>query len=165
MLSFDKKTFFKQRQLPLKNFYYSYNGQNYTIALDKVIGNIGCSEEKSLFLLNELKATDDFIVNVYLQDLADEHMQRLLRQSFCEEIESSLLDKQESYRFTLTKKDGIYEYIAYQDEEGKYHVNRVEYVGRYVGRGFSKFSDKLYSLLGSHTFDCKRIEKPEEVND
>ncbi|MBX8944009.1 hypothetical protein [Lysinibacillus sp. K60] len=160
MLSLDKKTFFKQRQLPEKSFYYSYNGQNFEISLDYIIEHIvGSGEEKCLFLLNELKATDDFLVNVYLQDLADEFMQRHIRQSLGEEIEQRLLDKQESYRFALTKKDCIYEYIAYQDEQGKYHVDKVEHVGRYVGyERFSYFSDKLYSLLGRHTFDCKRIE-------
>lgn len=166
MLSLDKNTFFNQRQLPEKSFYYSYNGQEYEMSLDYVISRMHQSEEgKCLFLLNELKATDDFIVNVYLQDLADKHMQSYLRYSLYQEISNSLLDKGESYKFTLTKEDGKHEYIAYEDEEGKYHVNKVERVGIYAGNSrFSAFTDKLNALLNSYNFDCKRIEKLEEGN-
>jgi hypothetical protein len=167
MLSLDKETFFSQRQLPEKIFYYSYNGQNYEMPLDYVLSKIGGSnEEKCLFILNELKANNDFILNVYLQDLADEYMQDYIRYNLSNEIERSLIDKRESYRFTLSDKDGIHEYIAYQDEEGRYHADEVEEVGRFAGWArFSRFTDYLHALLKSHTFDCKRIEKQEEGNE
>lgn len=46
MLSLDKKTIFKQQQLPEKSFYNSYNGQNYEMSLGYIIGQIGGSNEE-----------------------------------------------------------------------------------------------------------------------
>jgi hypothetical protein len=162
MLSIDKKTFFSQRKLPNKSYYYSYNGKNYEIPIDYVISSINKDEEKCLFLLNELKATDDFIINVYLQDLADECMQRYIRSNLMQEIKHSLIDKRESYKFTLTDEMGEHEYIAYIDEDGRYHVNKIEKVGIYAGWArFSRFYEQLSGLLERHNFNITRIENPE----
>jgi hypothetical protein len=92
LLRLDKEKYFAQRQLPNKKYYYFYNGQNYEMSLDYVIGCIDRTEEKCFFLLNELNATDDFLVDVYLQDLADERIQINLRNNLYDEISSSLLD-------------------------------------------------------------------------
>lgn len=167
LLSLDKNTFFSRRSLPERSYYYSYNGKTYEITKDYVINSISSAhEEKCLFLLNELEATDDFIVNVYLQDLAEKYMQDHLRYNLKKEIEHSLIVKGESYKFTLTNEFGKQEYIAYQDQDGRYHVDRVEQVGIFAGWArYNKFYTQLASMLRRYTFDCERIEKPDEVNE
>lgn len=167
MLFLDKETFFNQQQLPNKSFYYSYNGQNYEMDLEYVIERLDRSEGKSLFLMNALNATNDFIVNVYLQDIADELIQSYARRKLQDEIENSLFLKKESYRFQLTKEDGTeVDYIAYVDEEGSNHVDKVDEVGMYAGWArLGDFQDYLVALLKRHRFDCKRIEEPKSDGD
>lgn len=161
MLKLDKKTFFSQRLLPVKNYYYLHNDQNYELPLDYVIERINnLEEEKSLYLLNEFNATNDFIVNVYLQDLADQYIQEHLRISLLKEIEDSLIKKGESFKFII----GSNEYIAYEDDNGRYHANKVEDVGKYAGKArLSDFTTYLSALLSNHSFDVTRIEKPTEI--
>lgn len=143
--------------LPNKEYYYFYKEQNYAISLDYVISSINSSEDKYLFLLNELNATDDFLINVYLQDLADECIQNHLRSNLYEEITNSLSDECKSYRFKLN----TVEYIAYEDDKGRYHVDKIEEVGMYAGFAkYGRFLNQLLFVLNSHTFDCQRIEKP-----
>lgn len=157
MLRINKETFFANRKLNNKKYWYLYDEKNYEIPLDYVISKIGSSEEKCLFLLDELNATDEFLVDVYLQDLADEYMQDYLRINLGREIEKSLFDESKSYKFTL----GTVEFIAYEDDEGRFHVTEVEDVGKYAGNArVSKFTDRLYGLLNMHTFDIKKIEEP-----
>lgn len=158
MLNLDKKTFFDQRQLPKISFYYSYNDQNYEISSDYVISTISDSlEGKILFLLSELNATDDFVVNIYLQDLADECIQSHLRSEIMDEIHEILFIKQENYNFRLGEDD----YIAYQDENGRYHIDKGDKKGMYNGWvQFGKITGYLSTLLENHVFDVERIEKP-----
>ena len=81
----------------------------------------------------------------------------LLKEIWVKKLKKSLLDDAKSYKFNL----GTGEYIAYQDDEGRYHVNEVNQVGIYAGNArYSKFQDRLYGLLDRHTFDIRKIEEP-----
>ncbi len=157
VLSINKEKFFTERQLPKIKYRYLYNGENYEMSSDYIINSMGNSEEKCLFLLDELNATDDFLTNIYLQDLADECMQGYLKNKLYKEIRSSLLDEHKSYKFKL---DTV-EYIAYQDDKRRYHIDEVDEVGEYAGSArFIRFTDYLFAILNSHIFDCKRINQP-----
>lgn len=157
MLRISKEAFFANRKLENKKYWYLYNEKNYEIPLDYVISKIGSSEEKCLFILNELNATNDFLVEVYLRDLANDCIQNFIKRDLGKEIEKSLLDDAKSYKFSL----GTDEYIAYEDDEGRYHVDEINQVGIYAGNArYSKFQDRLYGLLDSHTFGIQKIEDP-----
>lgn len=157
MLKLDKEKFFTKRQLPSIEYHYLYNGENIEISLAYVIGSIDSSEERCLFLLNELNATDDFLINVYLQDIAYECVQTYIRNNFVDEISDSLLVKRKKYKFKINTN----EYIAYQDDEGRYHLDKVDEVHESAGwASYNKFEERLFGLLNKHTFDCEKIEKP-----
>lgn len=157
MLRLDKEKFFAQRQLQGKSFYYIHKGQSYEISLDYVISSIGSSEEKCLFLLNELNATDDFLINVYLEDLADECIQQYLRSNLIDEIYNIELDNSESYKFTIN----TIEYIVYRDDNGRYyydHADKVEVGDSGLWLRESTLKQYLSGFINLQIFDCEKQE-------
>lgn len=165
MLVCDVESFFKEKDFPEQDFYYSYEGKYYSISLKYVIESVirNKYETKSIYLLKELKATDDFIINVYLNDIADGFMWREIRNDLFDKIEDELFEGKE-VSFKIKNADGNYkEYVGYQDEEGFYHLNKKgDEIGYRGWKRFSRVREKLAFIFEDAVIDFKRVD-PSEI--
>ena len=152
-----KEDFFKKRNLPKRNYYFSYNDQLYDISMDKVIESILCYKpiQRCFYIMDKFNVPDNFILNDFLQGYAEEFVGRHIRK----EIRNMIIDKVlngESVTFNLKGENGnIQELIAYQDAEGYFYVHEVSLSSksRVFWRQIKYFDRELKEYLEESTLD------------
>jgi hypothetical protein len=161
----DAQSFFSQRKLPEKTFYYRYNDQRFSLSSDYVISHINNSNKevgRCLFVMQELNASDDFIVNVYLNSIADDLIEQHIRNTFANDIEERVYNG-ERVLFKLKVNGEEREYVAYRDDERRYHVYQEDRRGGREGWAqASRFSESLsLRINGSDFKDFERVDESE----
>ncbi|EDO6859614.1 hypothetical protein FW481_08635 [Campylobacter coli] len=162
-----KEEFFK-RDLPAKSYYYSHGDQIFEISSQQVINSIQNGEkniQRCFYIMDNLNATDEFILNDFLHGFADEIMEGHIRYELRQMIEEKVLNG-ESVKFHLKGDDGeVREYIAYRDDEGAYHVHESDQSYETQGwKRFSNFTQSLVSYFKESVFDDFQRVDESEIN-
>lgn len=162
-----KDEFFKKnRDLQAKRYYYSYEDQIFIMTSEEVVRGINGRDkevQRCLYVMEKLNAPDDFILNDYLQGFADEFMEWHIRIEIRDSVEEKV-QRGERVPFNLKGEDGeVHEYIAYQDDEGYYHVHSAVQSFETQGwKRFSRFSESLTLYFKEAVFDdFRRVDESE----
>jgi hypothetical protein len=154
--------FFNNYELPEKGFYYDYCNQKWEVPVQEVIKYLRDDKEvqRSLWIMKELNADTDFVVNNYLQDIADDFIEWQMKQRLIDELEDKFYNTNDDVYFNIREKNGeIVQFVFYKDDEDRYHIQEVD-IPRdlYAGyKGISKITSQLRSIIKDSSLDITRV--------
>jgi hypothetical protein len=166
----DVRWFFEQRNLPDKFFYYEIEDGTEGFSSDLVIDSIDATNKevaRTLLMFNKLNVTNDFLLNVYLQSLADDQIEDHIRLNKRRAIERKIL-KGEHISFTLKNRNGAHaEYSIQKNDDSiisiKSAINEEQFENF---KNFSECSNRLEAMFDQAVFDnYKRIDESENVTE
>ncbi|KAB8127373.1 hypothetical protein F9U64_17835 [Gracilibacillus oryzae] len=126
----DVRSFFEERNLEERFYHFeiddgSVEGLSTHFIIDFLIQYVDEMNKDiaiSIFLLQELNASNDFILDVYFPTVAEQLIEDNIRLNKWKSIEKKVVNN-ESVTFTIKGKDGqLNEYEAFKDENGKYKM-------------------------------------------
>ncbi|MDR4936076.1 hypothetical protein RGU11_06805 [Rossellomorea marisflavi] len=157
-----KELFFKELDLPEKIYLYTYNGDEWEITAEEVIYSLPDDQATrlSLGIMKELNVSMDFLLNVFLQEVADDLFEIYRKREIMRELEDKIFNAEGKDVFfeLVRKRDNERICYVFYESEGRYYLQK-ESVARGLYQGYKrlgKIDEKLSQLVWDSKVEFKR---------
>ncbi|MEH7613548.1 hypothetical protein [Gottfriedia acidiceleris] len=164
-MGFNVRAFFEERNLVSQFYYYELeDGGIEGLSLEYLIDTIVESVDEmnkdaaiSIFLLKELNASDDFILDVYFPTVAEKLIEDFIRLNKWKAIERKIQNN-ETVTFTIQENGGqLKEFQTYKAGNDKYKIKESGFDYQ-VFSSFNELSTRLEAVFNQAVFNnYKRV--------